>query len=83
MSVRPPAPESQQPESFAFSQENGPAAEAIMAKSSSGMTGANGSSVRIRASGEIFCSTVGSKKLPPMAWRLPPVRVVAPFAMAS
>ena len=36
MSVRPPAPESQQPESFAFSRENSPAAEAIIAKYPSG-----------------------------------------------
>ena len=47
-------------------------------KRNTGASGPKVSSCATSASGFTFESTVGSKKLPPSAWRLPPVTILAP-----
>src|SRR6185436_17378861 len=48
-------------------------------KRNTGASGPKVSSCATSASGFTFESTVGSKKLPPSAWRLPPVTIFAPL----
>jgi hypothetical protein len=52
-------------------------------KRNTGASGPKVSSCATSASGATLDSTVGSKKLPPSAWRLPPVTILAPPLTAS